>query len=113
MSNPTITMVKKIFADGSPCKKCGEVEEKMRDAGQLEQLDKIVIAYEADPQSEGMQLAAQHKVDRAPFFIVERDGQDADIYTVYFKFVKEVLNAKTSEEEELKEIMNDVDLDFL
>ena len=44
-----ITMVKKIFADGSPCKKCGEVEEKMRDAGQLEQLDMIVIADEARP----------------------------------------------------------------
>jgi hypothetical protein len=113
MTTPTITMVKKIFADGSPCKKCGEVEEKMRDAGQLDQLDKIVSAYEADPESEGMQLAARHNVDRAPFFIVERDGQDAEIYTVYFKFVKEVLNAKTSEDEELKEIMNDVDLDFL
>ena len=108
-----LTMVKKVFADGSPCKKCGEIETKMRDAGQLEQLDQIVIAYEADPQSEGMQLAAQHNVDRAPFFIVERDGQNAEIYTVYFKFVKEVLNAKTSEDEEIQEIMNDVDLDFL
>ena len=113
LTTTKITMVKKIFGDGSPCKKCGEVEEKMRDAGQLEQLDKIVIADEADPESEGMQLAAQHSVDRAPFFIVERDGQAAVIYTVYFKFVKEVLNAKTSEDDELKEIMNDVDLDFL
>jgi len=108
-----ITMVKKVFADGSPCKKCGEIEEKMRDAGQLAQLDKIVIADEADPESEGMQLAARYNVDRAPFFIVEREGQNAEIYTVYFKFVKEVLNAKTSEDEELKEIMNDIDLDFL
>jgi len=73
----------------------------------------VQIADEADPESEGMQLAAQYNVDRAPFFIVEREGQDAEIYTVYFKFVKEVLNAKTSEDEELKEIMNDVDLDFL
>ena len=108
-----ITMVKKIFADGSPCKKCGEVEEKMREAGQLDQIDRIVVADEANPQSEGMQLAAAHGVERAPFFIVERDGEEAAIYTVYFKFVKEVLNAKTSEEEEIKEIMNDVDLDFL
>ena len=108
-----ITMVKKVFADGSPCKKCGEIEAKMRVAGQLEQLDKIVIAYEADPESEGMHLAAQYNVDRAPFFIVERDGQEAVIYTVYFKFVKEVLNAQTTEDEEIQEIMNDVDLDFL
>jgi|TARA_B110000908_G_scaffold103554_1_gene121953 hypothetical protein len=108
-----ITMVKKIFADGSPCKKCGEIEEKMRVAGQLERIDRTVIADESNDQSEGMLLATEHAVDRAPFFIVERDGEPAKIYTVYFKFVKEVLNAKTSEEDEIAEIMNDVDLDFL
>jgi hypothetical protein len=108
-----ITMVKKIFADGSPCKKCGEIEEKMRAAGQLERIDHTVIADESNDQSEGMLLATEHAVDRAPFFIVERDGEPAKIYTVYFKFVKEVLNAKTSEEDEIAEIMNDVDLDFL
>jgi hypothetical protein len=108
-----ITMVKKIFADGSPCKKCGEVDEKMRAAGQLERIDRTVIADESNDQSEGMILAAAHAVDRAPFFIVERDGQPAQIYTVYFKFVKEVLDAETSEEDEIAEIMNDVDLDFL
>ena len=108
-----ITMVKKIFTDGSPCKKCGEVEEKMRAAGQLERIDRTVIADESNDQSDGMILAAAHAVDRAPFFIVERDGQPAEIYTVYFKFVKEVLDAETSEEDEIAEIMNDVDLDFL
>ena len=108
-----ITMVKKIFADGSPCKKCGEVEEKMRAAGQLERIDRTVIADESNDQSEGMILATEHAVDRAPFFIVEQDGQPAQIYTVYFKFVKEVLDAQTSEEDEIAEIMNDVDLDFL
>ncbi len=108
-----ITMVKKIFADGSPCKKCGEVEEKMRLAGQLGRIDQTVVADESNPQSEGMVLAAEHGVDRAPFFVVERDGEPAQIYTVYFKFVKEVLDAETSEEDEIAEIMNDVDLDFL
>ena len=108
-----ITMVKKLLADGSPCKKCGEVEEKMRAAGHLELLDRVVIADEADPASEGMVLAALHTVARAPFFIVERDGQAPEIYTVYFKFVKEVLNTQTSEDDEIREIMNDVDLDFL
>ena len=108
-----ITLIKKIFADGSPCKKCAEVEQKMRDTGQLEQINQTVIAYEADPQSEGMLLAAQYNVDRAPFFLVERDNQATEVYTVYFKFVKEVLNQKTTEDEEIQEIMNDVDLDFL
>ena len=108
-----ITMVKKIFADGSPCKKCGEIEEKMRAAGQLQRIDRTVVADESNDQSEGMLLAEEHGVDRAPFFIVERDGVPTVIYTVYFKFVKEVLDAETSEEDEIAEIMNDVDLDFL
>ena len=108
-----ITMVKKVFADGSACKKCAEIEYKMREADQLKLIDHTVIAYEADDQSQGMLLAAQFSVDRAPFFIVERDGQEPEIYTSYFKFVKEVLNQKTTEDEEIQEIMNDVDLDFL
>ena len=54
------------------------------------------------------------KINQAPFFVVEREGQQPEIYTVYFKFVKEVLNQKTREEDELKEILNDnPDLDFL
>ena len=76
-------------------------------------LIRIVIADEADDQSEGMLLAAHYNIDRAPFFIVEHEGADPVIYTIYFKFVKEVLDAETSEEEELAEIINDNDLDFL
>ncbi|MEO0442277.1 MAG: hypothetical protein AAFZ92_00845 [Pseudomonadota bacterium] len=86
-----ITLVKKVLADGSPCKKCAEVLSKMEAADQLRFIDAIVIADEADKSSPGMILAAQHKVNRAPFFIVERDGQQAEIYTVYFKLVKDVL----------------------
>ena len=87
-----ITFVKKILADGSPCKKCGEVLEKMETSDQLRFIDKIVIADEADPESEGMQLAKAHDVNRAPFFIVEKNEGEAEIYTVYFKLVKDVLN---------------------
>ena len=73
-----------------------------------------MIADEADPASAGMLLATEHNVDRAPFFIVEQDSGTVDIYTVYFKFVKDVLNTQTSEDEELQEIMNDnPDLDFI
>ncbi|MDG1164808.1 MAG: hypothetical protein P8P26_06610 [Porticoccaceae bacterium] len=107
-------MIKKLFADGSSCKKSAEVEQKMRQADQLSTIDEEIIADEADPQSKRMLLAAQHNVDRAPFFIVERDGKAAEIYTAYFKFGKEVLNAQTDEADELQEIMNDnPDLDFL
>ncbi len=80
----------------------------------MKHIDEVLVADERDTQSAGMLVAAEHKVNRAPFFVVEEDGQPAKIYTVYFKFVKEVLAQKTNEKEELKEIMNDnPDLDFI
>ncbi len=87
-----ITFVKKVLADGSPCKKCNEVIAKMEDAGQMRFIDHIAVADEADSNSEGMVLAAHHKVDKAPFFIVEADDGTTSIYTIYFNFVKEVIN---------------------
>ena len=109
-----ITLVKKILADGSPCKKCGDVLEKLESSGQIDKINQILVADERDPSSEGMLIAKQYNVDRAPFFVVEKDGEEAQIYTVYLKFVKEVLDKEISEKDELKEIMqNNSDLDFL
>ena len=87
-----ITFVKKVLTDGSPCKKCAEVLDKMTVAKQLRFIDEIVVADEADADSRGMVLAREHHVKRAPFFIVEHDSGESDIYTIYFKLVKEVLN---------------------
>lgn len=86
-----ITLVKKILADGSPCKKCGDVLEKLETSGHMSKIDQVLIADERDPESEGMVIAKRHDVNRAPFFVVEKDGEDTTVYTVYFKFVKEVL----------------------
>lgn len=109
-----ITLVKKVLADGSPCKKCADVQEKLESSGQIDRIDAIVTADERDPSTEGMLLAKQYNVERAPFFIVEKDGQATQVYTVYLKFVKEVLEQETKEADELKEIMqNNSDLDFL
>lgn len=109
-----ITLVKKILADGSPCKKCGEVIARLEDSGQISRIDEILIADERDPTSPGMVMAAELNVDRAPFFVVDYDDGNQSVYTVYFKFVKEVLDQKTEEKDELKEILhNNPDLDFL
>jgi len=109
-----ITLVKKIKLDGSLCKKCEEVQQKLDSTGQIDLIDEVLIADERDPSSAGMELASLYNVERAPFFLVEKEGQAPEIHTVYFKFVKDVLNQKTREEDELKEILNDnPDLDFL
>ena len=90
-----ITLVKKILADGSPCKKCVEVLEKIESSNQMQYIDEIVIADESDKGSPGMLLAAKYDVNKAPFFIVEHESGMVDIYTIYFKLVKEVLTPLT------------------
>ena len=108
-----VTFVKKIKLDGSPCRKCIEVDDRLNSAGLMTRIDRVVIADERDASSEGMRLAAERGVDAAPFFIVD-DGGKETVYTSYIKLLKEVLETKTTEEEEAKDILarND-DLDFL
>ncbi len=114
MANPTITLVKKIMADGEPCRKCLEVEQRLIGEGLMNRIDHVIIADERDSNSEGMKKANQYKVDRAPFFIIEEGNTEPRIYTVYLQFVKEVLNKKTDEAAEAKEILeNNNDLDFI
>lgn len=110
----TITFVKKILEDGSPCAKCADVQQKLEESGYMERIDRVLEADERDPDSEGMKVAREHQVNRAPFFVVEREGQAPLVYTIYLKFVREVLEQETSESDELRDIMRDnSDLDFL
>jgi hypothetical protein len=109
-----ITLVKKILADGSPCQKCADVLEKLESSGQIQQIDEILVADERDPASPGVQLAKDLNVNRAPFFVVEKDDGTQEVYTVYLKFVKEVLGQQSSAADEAREILeNTNDLDFL
>jgi hypothetical protein len=101
-----ITLVKKIKADGIPCRKCAEVEQRLISAGLMGRIDEVAIADERDPNSRGMQLAARHSIAVAPFFIVRDDAGAERVYTVYFKFVKEVLGDKVSDHDEAKELLD-------
>ncbi|MGH8579668.1 MAG: hypothetical protein ACREVK_05930 [Gammaproteobacteria bacterium] len=55
---PAITLVKKITADGLPCRKCAEVEVRLRESGLWARIDRVVIADKRDSDSEGMRLGA-------------------------------------------------------
>ncbi len=108
-----ITLVKKILASGEPCRKCRDVEARLRRSGGWERIDKVVIADERDPQSPGMRLAEDLDVDQAPFFIVAENGQRR-VYTVYYKFVKEVLHGSVNPQQAAAEILaNNPSLDNL
>lgn len=109
-----ITFVKKLLANGEPCAKCAEVEARMKAEGQMARIDEVLIADERDPASAGMLLAAELHADRAPFFVVDYEDGRRVVYTIYFKFVREVLEQMASEKDELKEILrNSPDLDFI
>lgn len=82
-----ITFVKKILDDGSPCKKCQEVSERLESEGVLPHINHVVIADMRDASSEGVRLANQYSVERAPFFIVEENGETS-VFDVYFKLRK-------------------------
>ena len=107
-------MIKKIKEDRSSCRKCAEVEKRLEDARLSGRIDRIIIADEREPESEGIRIAAKYNIDRAPFFIVEEDDKPPRIYTVYMKFVKEVLEAEVSEQDAIKDIMDaNPDLDYI
>lgn len=118
-----ITLVKKILADGSPCSKCADIIERLESSGNMRFIDRVIVADLRDPASEGVQLAQQHQVERAPFFIVQQDDGQTVIYTVYLKLVKEILEPRLGQApaapavvdtDELKDIMeSNPDLDFL
>ncbi len=109
-----ITMVKKILADGSPCRKCAEVETRLRDGGHYDRIDSIVVADERDLDSDGQKLARRHGVELAPFFIVEQDDGSTRVYTIFLRFLNEVLKGASSPDDEVREIMErGPNLDFL
>jgi hypothetical protein len=109
-----ITVVKKIKADGRPCRKSANVLEKLEQSGLIDRIDQVVVADEREPLSEGLTLALKHKVEAAPFFIVKNNDGSTRVYTAYFRFLEEVFDQKLSESEEISELMDqNPDLDFI
>jgi phosphoadenosine phosphosulfate reductase len=84
-----ITMVKKRLANGEPCAKCQQSEDRLRDRGVWDQINDVVWADETDAESPGMLLGAKHGVELAPFFIVREDDGSEIVYTQVLKFMKE------------------------
>jgi Zn finger protein HypA/HybF involved in hydrogenase expression len=112
MTSRKITFVKKILANGQPCGKCRDVEERLTAGDHWSAIDRVVIADERDAESEGIQLAAKLGIERAPFFVVE-SGAETTTYTVFLKFAKEVLATSTQAGEAQLLLETNPDLDYL
>jgi len=85
-----ITMVKKELRDGRPCRKCEQAMDLLMGRGLWERVNEVLIAKEGDAGSPGVQLAKQHGVDVAPFFVV-RDDAGEQIYTSVMQLIRERL----------------------
>jgi hypothetical protein len=48
-----ITVVKKIKADGRPCRKSANVLEKLEQSGLIDRIDQVVVADEREPSAKG------------------------------------------------------------
>jgi hypothetical protein len=108
-----ITFVKKVLANGEPCGKCRDVEARLTEGRHWPAIDQTLVADERDPSSAGMRLAERLNVTRAPFFVVE-SPEETQVYTVYFKFLREVLQRTSRPSDEARELLNDnPDLDFI
>lgn len=108
-----ITMVKKVKADGQPCRKSANVLSELEALGVLASIQQV-DADERVPDSDGFALAIQHNVESAPFFIVEQENGAQSIYTAYTRFLKEVFNHEVPETQQALEILSqNPDLDFI
>jgi hypothetical protein len=112
MNDRKITFVKKVLANGEPCGKCRDVEDRLTAGDHWRAIDDVIVADERDPNSRGMQVAAQLGVDRAPFFVVESPEKTV-VYTVFLKFQKDVLGHSSEAAEAQILLAANPELDFL
>jgi hypothetical protein len=91
-------MVKKILEDGSECRKCREVSERMELNDEMRFIERIVYADTRDPDSEGLKLAERFGLDTAPFFIVT-DGETETVYKTYLVLKRKVFNKEPDPED--------------
>jgi len=101
-----VIFVKKILADGSPCRKCEQVIARLLEDDLFDSINQIVIAHESNANSEGMRLASKYNIDRAPFFVVEYDDGKQEVFDIYLKFRKVIAKSSAQAEEKTEDLVD-------
>ncbi len=104
-----VIYVKKILADGEMCRKCAQVTQRLQEDDLFDTIDQVIIADERNPESEGLRLAQEYKVSRAPFFIVEREDGNSEVYDIYLKFKKAVAKSDAQAKETTADLIDLID----
>lgn len=95
-SGLTVLFVKKVLADGEPCRKCREVEERLRKDGLMPRVDAVLLARDDDPDSPGASLAGRHGVQRAPFFVLRFPDGEERVIESYLAFKQWFSSSETT-----------------
>ena len=86
-----ISFIKKKLENGEWCSKCNDVNERLYKDDLLKYIDQTIVADVNNPESEGIKLALEYNVDRAPFFIVrDTTTNSVEVFDVYFKFKRHI-----------------------
>ena len=100
-----VTLVKKIKIDGAPCAKCVDIDSRIQRDGLADRIDRVVWADERLPDSEGMRLARELGISRAPFFVVE-DGGRREWFDVYLRFKQRVGGRAAAHSRDLADLVD-------
>lgn len=85
-ADTSVLFVKKVLADGEPCRKCRDVETRLHKDGLMRHLDEILTAREDEPESRGNRLARRLRVTRAPFFVIRHSDGREQVIESYLSF---------------------------
>lgn len=101
-----VIMVKKVLEDGSYCRKCNDVSEKMKRDGVEDYIGYTAEAHVLDSESEGSRIARHFGVVTAPFFLTrtakdEQLGEEWKVVRSYLQLRKQLENAAAAVEDEI------------
>ena len=103
-SHQKITMVKKLTPSGSLCRKCLNIESRLKKDNLFDKIDYHLYVNNIN----GDKLAIKYNINTVPFFIVEsydlNGNYREDIYTVYMKMKKDIFNKKILIDEAIEDI---------
>ena len=86
--HPTVVMVKKRLKDGSDCRRCAQIQERIEKDDFGDQISQTLFVEEGKEDTLGARLSKQFKMRTAPFFVITYEDDRVEAVESYFKLKK-------------------------